>query len=151
MIELIVIENSVVSIAKREMRRAKFTETGGALVGHLEGHHLVITSASGPGPRAELRMRSVLIDGEHATRFCARVRSQTDGADDYVGDWHCHLGYSLEPSELDYDAMKTMATFESATNVNPVSVIWSKWSGKLRAYYFDDARVLREIRVVRPA
>lgn len=151
MIELAVVENRVFSTTSREMRKACMTETGGALVGHRDGHHLVVTAASGPGPRAELRLTSVEIDGAHAERFCATARRKTNGVDDYVGDWHCHLGYSLQPSRLDYEAMKTMAEFRFSSTPTPVSLIWSKWSGKVRAYYYDGTETLKEVRVVRPA
>ena len=149
-IELVVVENRVFSTTAREMRKARITETGGPLVGHRDGHHLVVTGASGPGPRAELRLRSVEIDGVHAERFCAAARSKTNGLDDYVGDWHCHVGYSLEPSRLDHQAMKTMAEFQFGPTRTPVSLIWSKWSDKVRAYYYDGTETLKELRVVRP-
>ena len=139
------------STTNREMRKTCMTETGGALVGHLDGHHLVVTNASGPGPRAELRLRSVEIDGEHAERFCATARSKTNGLDDYVGDWHCHVGYSLRPSRLDYEAMKIMAEFAFSPTSHPVSLIWSKWSGKVRAYCYDGTDTLKEVSVVRRA
>ena len=119
MIELVIIDEGVFSIVKREMRRARLTETGGALVGHHQGHYVVVTSASGPGPKAELRMHSVMIDGAHAERFCSKARRKSKGTEDYIGDWHCHLGYSLKPSKLDYNAMKTMAEFSSAQRVIP--------------------------------
>lgn len=151
MIELVVVEKRVFSTTSREMRKACMTETGGALVGHRNGHHLVVTGASGPGRRAELRLSSVEIDGAHAERFCATARAKTNGVDDYVGDWHCHLGYSLQPSRLDYEAMKTMAEFEFGPTSHPVSLIWSKWSGKVHAYYYDGTKTLKEVRVVRPA
>lgn len=150
MIELVVVENRVFSTTSREMRKARMTETGGPLVGHLDGHHLLVTGASGPGPRADLRLRSVEIDGAHAERFCASVRRKTNGVDDYIGDWHCHVGYSLRPSRLDYEAMKTMAEFPSSPTLTPVSLIWSKWSAKVSAYVYDGGETLKEVRVVRP-
>lgn len=148
MFKSVVLQGAVAASIAREMAKVAITETGGALAGHIDGDRLIVTSASGPGSRAELRMRSVLIDGEHAQRFCDNVRARTNGKDDYVGDWHCHLGYSLRPSDLDYDAMRTMATFEFTPTTTPVSIIWSKWSRNVHAFYYDGSPKLRKISLV---
>ena len=144
----IVVQPAVFDTIRREMSKAAGTETGGALVGHVKGLDLILTDASGPGPRAKLEKYSVIIDGEHAQRFCDEANRRSLGEDDYVGDWHCHLGKSLKPSDLDYKAMETMAEFEFSPAKRPVSVIWSRPSGRVRGYYYDEAsRKLRRIRI----
>ena len=138
----VVLKAEAVQTVRREMRKAKVTETGGALVGYIEDEKLVVTAASGPGPRARLSLREVWIDGEYAGKFCDRAYSQTGGKWDYVGDWHCHLGCSLKPSSTDRYAMKKMAGFEYCPTRNPLSLIFCKWSHRIKAYRFDGGLVL---------
>lgn len=148
MFKAIVIQSAALETVTREMLKAAGTETGGALTGHIHNDELVVTAASGPGPRAKLEKYSVLIDGEHAERFCNQVRRKSFGEDDYVGDWHCHLANSLKPSDMDHRAMQTMAEFGFSPPRQPISVIWSKPSGRARGYYYDRrSRKLRRMRV----
>jgi integrative and conjugative element protein (TIGR02256 family) len=135
----IFIKPAVLAIVKQEMAKASATETGGVLVGYLHNGELVVTGASGPGPRAKLEKYGVLIDGKYAQRFCDQARRSSSGRDDYVGDWHCHPGRSLKPSHWDHDAMATMAEFGASPTTQPVSLIWSKVSGRVRGFYYDSA------------
>jgi integrative and conjugative element protein (TIGR02256 family) len=137
MFAAIKIERAVYSVVRREMDTAPKTETGGALVGYIDGELLVVTNASGPGPRAVRKVDSVVIDGVHAQLFCDEMRRLTSGRDDYVGDWHCHPSWSIKPSDLDSTAMATMAAFEFSPITFPVSLIWSKWSRRVLAYRYD--------------
>lgn len=144
----IVIEPAVLSFIKEAMAKVSGTETGGALVGHVQNGELIVTSASGPGPRAKLEAYGVVIDGEYAGRFCDEARHRSFGRDDYIGDWHCHPGKSLKPSHWDHDAMATMAEFAASPTRQPASIIWSKASGKIRGFCYDPkSRKLRRIKV----
>jgi integrative and conjugative element protein (TIGR02256 family) len=126
---------STLDVIREEVRRTPKTETGGALVGYLstEGA-LVVTHASGPGPRAKLKARSVLIDGKHAQDFCTRLFAESEGQLDYVGDWHRHPGWSLAASEHDLQAMLTIAESGCCTNANPLSAIYRSWPEHLVTY-----------------
>ena len=70
---------------RREMRAVRLTETGGALVGYAAGDTIHVTAASGPGPKACLRLFSVEIDGAFAQKFCDGESSKSGGLVDYVG------------------------------------------------------------------
>jgi integrative and conjugative element protein (TIGR02256 family) len=120
-----------------EMRKAMFTETGGALVGYLDRAVLVVTAASGPGPRGRLSYTRVMIDGVHAAQFCQRAFRESGGRIDYVGDWHCHLSCVVRPSVLDRVAMKTMVEFEQSNTRHPVSLIRARWSRRMKAFRYD--------------
>jgi integrative and conjugative element protein (TIGR02256 family) len=123
----IFIVQSVLTTIRKEVRRARFTETGGPLAGYVsEDRALVVTHAAGPGPRAKLNPFSVVIDGKYAQQFCDRVNRRTDGRIDYVGDWHRHLGWSLKASTDDLSAMRDMAAFEHCPIANPVSLIYRR-------------------------
>lgn len=137
----VVLEPAVSAAIVAEMRRAKGTETGGVLVGYTRECELIACAASGPGPRAELSRHKVMVDGEFAAKFCQQMFERTDGRCDYIGDWHCHLSCLVIPSELDHNAMRIMAEFPSSPTRHPVSVIRAKWSGRTKAYRYDERLV----------
>jgi len=147
MIGRIVLQHAAIDAMKAEMRRVLLTETGGPMAGYTEGGAVIVTEAAGPGPRARLRPCSVTIDGRSAQHFCAAAYQRSQGRFDYVGDWHCHLGFSLAPSDMDVTAMETMAEFEFSPTISPVSLIWSKWSKKRAGYVYDGEASLRQVSV----
>ncbi len=89
--------------------RRGLNETGGPLVGYMSvDHALVITAAGDPGPRGVCRPDRVMIDGRHATAFCAAETARAHGAVRYVGDWHVHNGVDATPSPTDLRALRTL-------------------------------------------
>jgi integrative and conjugative element protein (TIGR02256 family) len=126
---------------RAEIRRVKRAETGGALVGEVLNGIVRVTAASGPGPQAKLKFTSILIDGNHATSFCDREFDQSNGRIDYVGDWHCHPGWSLAPSSRDNHAMKEMAEHTPALDYLPVSLIFARWSRRWKAFQYRGSLV----------
>jgi integrative and conjugative element protein (TIGR02256 family) len=106
---------------------------------------LIVTNATGPGPKARLEPYSVTIDGEHAQKFCDRMHSLSDGRVDYVGDWHRHPGLSLNPSEHDVSAMRTMAGFKFSPTKHPISLIYRKCPEKFKVYVWDGSDALSKI------
>lgn len=139
----IFIVRSVLTTIRKEVRRARFTETGGPLTGYVsDDQALVITHAAGPGPRAKLTPLSVLIDGKHAQQFCDRINRGTDGRIDYVGDWHRHLGWSLKASIDDLSAMRAMAAFEHCPIANPISLIYRRRPEAYTIYVLNDESIL---------
>ncbi len=142
----VIVKQEAVKQMRDEMKRASCTETGGVLVGYSEGDSLVVTAASGPGPRAKLRLFSVTIDGKHAQQFCDRVSQESDGKIDYLGDWHCHFAFSITPSTDDHRAMEIMAEFEDSPTKTPISLIWAKYCGKFVTYVYTEERLLKKVR-----
>lgn len=130
------IARSVLATFRREVQRVLYyKETGGPLVGYISADGaLVVTHAGGPGPRAEHRQRSVLIDGAYAQKFCDKIHRESDGRLDYVGDWHNHPGLSLSPSSHDVEAMKTMADFDYCPVEHPISIIYRRIPEKFSVY-----------------
>ena len=115
------------------------------MIGYLDKDDLVVVDASGPGPRAELRPYSVLIDGIYAGKYCARAVRESCGKLDYVGDWHCHLWFSHKASEQDHIAMKTMAEFDGAPTKTPISLIWAKYRDVFGTYIFTEDGKLKPV------
>jgi integrative and conjugative element protein (TIGR02256 family) len=126
---------------RAEIRRVKRFETGGALVGEVLDGTVRVTAASGPGPQAESRFTSILIDGDHATTFRDQEFDRSNGRIDYVGDWHCHPGWSLTPSSRDNHAMEVMAEHTPAVDYCPVSLIFARWSRRWKAFQYRGSLV----------
>ena len=139
------ISRAAIGQMRKEMKKVWKTETGGVLVGALADGVLSVAAASGPGPRAERRMCSVLIDGVHAGQFCRAASRESQGRIDYVGDWHCHLAVSIKPSAMDLSAMQTMADFAGSPTRTPLTLIFSRYTGKFKAYLFAEERRLCEL------
>lgn len=84
-------------------------EIGGAAVGYVSTDHaLVVTDVCGPGPRGVCTPDRVTIDGRHATAFCDRHYAASQGAIQYLGDWHVHTGESANPSRVDFRAIRKL-------------------------------------------
>lgn len=129
-----------------ESKKARRVETGGPLVGYVsEEGFLVVTDATGPGPRAKQERYSVTIDGKHAQSFCDRINFRSHGRIDYVGDWHRHTGMSLRPSGEDALAVRTMAEFEFSPTKHPISLIYRSWPRAWQVYVWDGTGALSKI------
>jgi integrative and conjugative element protein (TIGR02256 family) len=122
-----------------ELRPWKKVETGGVLVGQVQRNKFVISKASGPGPRAKRLVSTVVVDGDFSTRFCKHIEDQTSGMEVYLGDWHSHTGYSVDPSALDLSAMHIMSPF--APFGSPLSLIISARSRRFRVFILKRGRL----------
>jgi integrative and conjugative element protein (TIGR02256 family) len=145
-----VVAPAAIEQMRREMRARRLTETGGALVGRVIGDTVYITAASGPGSNAVLQIFSVEIDGAHAQRFCDAEFRRSDGEVDYVGDWHCHPAISTSPSRRDRKAMAIMSEHEGMATETPVSLIYSRLTGRYSVYVFEAGGALRKLAVGSP-
>jgi integrative and conjugative element protein (TIGR02256 family) len=74
-------------------------ETGGALFGFDDGHHLLITAASGPGPHARREANYFLRDLTHTQQFASEI-FRVAGAQ-WIGEWHTHPFGPAVPSQRD--------------------------------------------------
>ena len=129
-----ILESALADILK-EANRFLSKETGGPLCGYVsEDNAIVITHAAGPGKKAIRKMFSVTICGESAQKFCDEIFRRSSGFFDYVGDWHSHIGCSVRYSPPDVDAMVMMASFIHSPTKNPISLIYSRITGKFALY-----------------
>ena len=99
---------------------------------------LLITDVSGPGEGGKCLPFAVTVDGQHAKEFCDQAFARSFGAIDFVGDWHCHPAISVRPSEGDRLAIKVLAETPGLP-LNPVSLIYSSWTGIYKIYSWDSA------------
>lgn len=86
---------------RRETARFRFRETGGVLFGYRDDESLVITEATGPGPRARHRRTWFEPDTAYCQAQLSIVYQRTGGAVSYLGEWHTHPCGSTRPSQQD--------------------------------------------------
>src|SRR5215212_3312521 len=65
-------------------------ETGGILVGRVEGNRVLITYAIGPVPLALHSRHEFKRDGEYSQAVLDQIVTEMEGAYDYIGEWHSH-------------------------------------------------------------
>lgn len=100
-------------------------ETGGVLVGFVDRKldGVVITAASGPGPKAHHGPTSFNRDREFCQAFIDQHAGDSDGRIDFVGEWHKHPEPDPWPSAVDRNTYMRLAA-DPATHVKrPVILI----------------------------
>lgn len=108
-----------------EADRVAPLETGGVLLGYwsVVGQELVITAATGPGPRASHRPKGFDPDSEYHRLEIARLYAQSGRLHGYVGDWHTHPAGGYHPSRLDRRTLQRIARSPGARAPVPVMAI----------------------------
>jgi integrative and conjugative element protein (TIGR02256 family) len=119
-------------------------ETGGILLGYWVngGKDTVITTLTGPGPRAVHRRNSFTPDYFYQEQRIADGYTTSGRRHTYLGDWHTHPDCSTaELSWKDRRALAEIAVYPEARNRSPVMAIaagtpasWitTFWKGELR-------------------
>lgn len=128
---------------RQEMKDYEGIETGGPLVGYIEGDKIVVTNAAGPGPNGIRKRNSVLIDGKYATDFCYGFQKKSDGQLYYVGDWHVHPINYLYLSKKDLRAGVIMLNDNVCVVQYFLSVII--YDKTIKAYRIDKKRRFKEL------
>ena len=102
------IDRQLLSSIIHESRKKYPKETGGILAGHIESGTVEIAFVTGPGPKAVHGRTSFLRDGEYCQKELDKVFEQTNGAIDYLGEWHSHP-FDIGPSRRDKDSLSEIA------------------------------------------
>lgn len=151
--ERVLIGPSVRSAIAAHVRAAPKTETGGILIGRdvVQGI-LEVTVATGPGPRAVRRRHFFLRDKAFLQRVLDREVARSDGAVEYVGEWHVHPALNAPPSFVDRRSLWRIARRRNYPTNRPVLLIVESAAGerRLRAYEFvvKPKKSCRELPVV---
>lgn len=87
-----------------ESRARAPRETGGILIGTLASDGLMITRAVGPGPNARHESSGFKRDGQYSQNELDRIFAESEGREDYVGEWHSHPA-RCEASAIDARSM----------------------------------------------
>lgn len=99
----IIIEECVLEFIEAESRKSPKTETGGVVAGRgsLTEGWVVLTHASGPGPKAKRTRSSFARDKDYCQAFLNRAAAESQGEIDYLGEWHKHHEAEPWPSGTD--------------------------------------------------
>lgn len=125
-------------------------ETGGILMGRVpQPEQLLITQVSPPGPKARKRRYSFSRDTRFLQKWLDQRAEQSDGAEDYVGEWHVHHALDGPPSRTDRRSLWRIARRANYPTEQPVLLIVEDVAGerRMRLYRFtvEPAKDMAEI------
>lgn len=100
-------------------------ETGGVLMGYWvdPGGEVVITHATGPGPRAVHGLYSFNPDADYQEEEIARHYEASGRLHSYLGDWHTHPRESAYLSRRDRRTLRKIATCPEARAPIPIMAV----------------------------
>jgi integrative and conjugative element protein (TIGR02256 family) len=114
---------SILEVFRRECARIRYRETGGVLFGYrTDEDDIVVTDATGPGPRARHSWRFFEPDTRYCQEQLSRIYRETQGAVSYLGEWHTHPYGSTLPSRRDSATMSQIAV--NARFRQPEPLLW---------------------------
>ncbi|MEZ6104470.1 MAG: ThiF family adenylyltransferase [Pirellulaceae bacterium] len=105
-----------------EVEACPTTETGGILIGRIEGNRAIIEQATGPGPNAVKTSTRFERDIKFAQAELNSAASRSNPSI-YLGEWHSHLVASPEPSPRDVLSMQEIAESGNYATDCPVMVV----------------------------
>jgi integrative and conjugative element protein (TIGR02256 family) len=113
-------------------------ETGGALIGYVEGAGLHIVVATPPGPGAQHHPTLFMRDGSFSQKLLDEAFAASNGRHDYVGEWHSHP-FSQGPSAKDRASMRRIASRSAYKSLHPVMILCRRYrrSWRLDAFQWD--------------
>jgi integrative and conjugative element protein (TIGR02256 family) len=120
-------------------RSTRGVETGGILLGSpIDETTIHVTRASPPGPRARQGPFSFSRDTPYLQRYLDSIHDRTEGAEDYVGEWHVHPALDAPPSYVDRRSLWRIARRANYATQNPVLIILERTPDlrRLRIYGF---------------
>lgn len=119
----LILPDVMIDAMRSESERGLPNETGGVLLGHVDAPGCtVITGVVGPGPRALHTRTRFRRDGEYSQQEVDRLHAESEGRDDYVGEWHSHPA-SVGPSGVDRGSMQWIGRNEQYHRDQPFLII----------------------------
>jgi integrative and conjugative element protein (TIGR02256 family) len=120
------IPNSVLLFMQDLVKQNPTIETGGVLAGYVdENGNVIITHASGPGPKASQSGVRFEKDIEYCQEFLNKLFVQSARKIVYVGEWHSHPSKNNNPSGLDIKSFSEIAVEKGYLTDEPVMIILS--------------------------
>lgn len=132
---------------RQEIEQWKGVETGGVVVGYVEGSRFVITHASGPGPKGRRLRHSVRIDGAYATDYCWDLQRRSDGTVYYLGDWHVHPVGAPYLSTGDRRAAEALVKAEISPFLHVLSIVFAGDIRQVQAFMIDGGGHAAEVSI----
>jgi integrative and conjugative element protein (TIGR02256 family) len=142
----------VADTIEQESRERYPLETGGILIGRIEGDRVIVAHAIGPGPNAIHEPAKFLRDGDYAQQQLDEYVNVSEGIYDYIGEWHSHP-LPVGPSMRDRESMSWISTRSAYNQEEPILILCQRiqlhqWA--LRGYRWHRAR-LRFVPVIKGA
>lgn len=133
----------IADMIEQESRERYPLETGGILIGRIEGDRAIVALAVGPGPNAIHEPTKFLRDGDYAQQQLDEYINTSEGSDDYIGEWHSHP-LPVGPSMRDRESMSWISTRPSYNQAEPILILCQRirvdqWA--LRGYRWHQARL----------
>jgi len=98
-------------------------ETGGVLMGYVQGSDAIVTTWIGPGPQARHGQSYFEPDYEFQEDEIARIYQGSGRVTTYLGDWHSHPGGSLALSGTDRQTLRRISNHSKARAKQPLMMI----------------------------
>lgn len=99
------------------------TETGGILIGYVEGDTAHVLRATGPGPNAVKTGMRFERDVEYTQAQLDSAASELGDKGSYLGEWHSHLVSDPSPSGQDILSLTGIASSPNYSTNCPVMMI----------------------------
>jgi integrative and conjugative element protein (TIGR02256 family) len=120
----LVLDSAVNGFIISETDSCPSVETGGVLLGYIdEKRRIVVTRATGPGPKAVKTATLFRRDVEYTQAEIGRAAKELGDRGQYVGEWHSHLEPSPQPSSTDIESLCGIAAAPNYLTSHPVMLI----------------------------
>lgn len=106
-----------------EVESSVDAETGGVLIGYVQGRKAFVTRATGPGPKAIKSATRFERDVEYVQNELERATSELGERGLYIGEWHSHLETAPKPSPTDITSLFGIAESTNYATRCPVMLI----------------------------
>jgi integrative and conjugative element protein (TIGR02256 family) len=117
------LDHRAVDAVGAESRRRRLRETGGALFGFVDGAHVVVVCAYGPGPHARHRRASFEPHRPTTDAIMAAVREASTQRYRFLGSWHTHPAGAAVPSSRDTETAAEIAVEGEVLLPRPLVII----------------------------
>jgi len=112
------------------LQRAGSRECGGVLLGEHVGHnHFAVRQVTLQKPGAVASFMRSLVGVANAVRSFVSARGNDYTRFNYLGEWHSHPLFSVQPSTTDHSTMRDLA-MEKAVGANFVVLLIFRLSGR---------------------
>lgn len=117
------IKKSILKFMIDETKKESKIETGGILLGSFKDSKLVISFASGPGPKAKKEPTWFEKDIEFCQKFLDSHFEKHGNEGLYLGEWHYHPFKDNRPSNTDLASLTTISYQKEYLTEKPVMII----------------------------
>jgi integrative and conjugative element protein (TIGR02256 family) len=143
--------SSVRDFIVTEVASSPTVETGGILIGRIDGTTAIVTRATGPGPKAVRTVTRFERDIEFAQKELD-AESSKDASMVYIGEWHSHLVAEPVPSGRDVLSLTGIAQSSNYATDCPIMLICGfdpekKTVGELKGWVFPVESSMRSIKI----